>query len=76
MVDFRRKKESRTYLDVMGYGDSTLDEESARGSQEKTSEILLFRFCRKRNLPSQFTRMTGSSNAAVERIFFGSRSRI
>jgi hypothetical protein len=30
MVDFRRK-ESRTYLDVKGYGDSTLDEESARG---------------------------------------------
>jgi hypothetical protein len=31
MVDFRRKKEPRTYLDVKGHGDSTLDEESDHG---------------------------------------------
>jgi hypothetical protein len=45
LVVIRTKKESRTYLDVMGYGDSTLDEESDCSlSQEKRSDRLLFRF--------------------------------
>jgi hypothetical protein len=45
MVDIWKMQEEETYLDVNGSGDSTLGEESVKSYlQEKTSEILLFRF--------------------------------
>jgi hypothetical protein len=44
MADLWKIQEEGTYLDVKGSGDSTLGEESAPVvSQEKTSEISLFK---------------------------------